>query len=113
MHLLSQRCTNAQELPIIRAGARSELHSTRSILMNRRTLDSGLFAGWATGWRKSSSSFWEGLGLSILKATSGGFVRRCFEAMNDFGQGESSHGSVRHRVDYEELREQVGRSVRD
>ncbi len=35
------------------------------------------------------------------------FVRRCFEAMNDFGQGESSHGSVRRRVDYEELREQV------
>ena len=35
------------------------------------------------------------------------FVRRCFEAMNDFGQGESSNGSVRHRVDYEELREQV------
>ena len=35
------------------------------------------------------------------------FVRRCFEAMNDFGHGESSNGSVRHRVDYEELREQV------
>ncbi len=35
------------------------------------------------------------------------FIRRCFEAMNDFGAGESSNGAVRHRVHYEELREQV------